>query len=243
MNFDELFDQIQQGKLKKEEARKYLSMAYLKTAGNYIVDTNRQLRNNIPEIIYAEHKNFEQTIEIAEAILSRHPRVIISRFPENQQLKAYFGAKYSIYAEENIVVVGDLPATKNKVLVITGGSSDHPIATEVAVCLKALGVEPLLFEDRGMAHPTRVIEALETGIKHEVRTAIVIAGMEATLATFVSSMLPLPVIGVPTSVGYGFQAENSSLISMLASCTPNLTVVNTDGGIRAAVVASLIAKG
>jgi NCAIR mutase (PurE)-related protein len=80
------------------------------------------------------------------------------------------------------------------------------------------------------------------GMRQKVSAVVVVAGMEGALAPFVSSLVPLPVIGVPTSVGYGFRAKEAALTSMLASCAPNLTVVNIDGGIRAAVVSGLIAK-
>jgi NCAIR mutase (PurE)-related protein len=116
------------------------------------------------------------------------------------------------------------------------------VAFECELVLKAVGVNPVVYEDRGIAHPTRVLEAIKGGIEKDVKAVIVVAGMEGALAPFVASLVPLPVVGVPTSVGYGFRAKEAALTSMLASCAPNLTVVNIDGGLRAAVVAALITK-
>lgn len=242
MNFETLYDQIAHGEISKEDAKRFLSMSYIKTAHNYTLDINRSVRTGIPEIIYAEYKCFRQIVELTEKLMETAPPAIISRFPDNKKLKETFMAKYPVHIEQNLLVVGDLPKAETHVLVLSGGAADHPIAAEVDLCLKALGINSLLFEDRGIAHPTRVLDAIQTGIEANVKVAVVIAGMEGALATYVSSLLPVPVIGVPTSVGYGYRAKESALISMLSACTPNLTVVNIDGGVRAAVVASLIAK-
>lgn len=242
MTFDELFDQIQQGELSKEEARRHFSLDWMETASRYILDVNRGMRTNIPEIIYGEYKTLEQTIELTEKILEKHPRVVISRSPYYKELDLHFKDRYPVLWSVNATVVGDMPETKGAVLVISAGSADHPVTYECEIVLKAVGVRPVVFEDRGIAHPTRVLEAVKAGIEQDVAAVIVVAGMEGALAPFVASLVPLPVIGVPTSVGYGFRAKEAALTSMLASCSPNLTVVNIDGGLRAAVVAALIAK-
>jgi NCAIR mutase (PurE)-related protein len=142
----------------------------------------------------------------------------------------------------NAVIIGELPEPKGNALVISAGAADHTVTYECELILKAVGVTPIVYEDRGISHPTRVLEAIKNGMDKDVKAVIVVAGMEGALATFVASLVPLPVIGVPTSVGYGFRAKEAALTSMLASCAPNLTVVNIDGGLRAAVVAALIAK-
>jgi len=242
MTFDELFDQIQQGNLSKEEARRHFSLDWMETASRYILDINRGMRTNIPEIIYGEYKTLEQTIELTEKILEEHPRVVVSRSPFYKELDLHFKDRFPVLWSVNATVIGEMPEAKGAVLVISAGSADHPVTYECEVILKAVGVRPVVFEDRGIAHPTRVLEAVKTGMEQDVSAVIVVAGMEGALAPFVASLVPLPVIGVPTSVGYGFRAKEAALTSMLASCSPNLTVVNIDGGLRAAVVSALIAK-
>ena len=242
MTFDELFDQIQQGNLSKEDARRHFSLDWMETASRYILDINRGMRTNIPEIIYGEYKTLEQTIELTEKILEEHPRIVVSRSPFYKELDLHFKDRFPVLWSVNATVIGEMPETKGTVLVISAGSADHPVTYECEVILKAVGVRPVVFEDRGIAHPTRVLEAVRTGMEQDVSAVIVVAGMEGALAPFVASLVPLPVIGVPTSIGYGFRAKEAALTSMLASCSPNLTVVNIDGGLRAAVVAALIAK-
>lgn len=242
MTFDELYTKIQAGKISKLDAQKHFSLDWLETASRHILDVNRGMRTNIPEIIYGEYKSLEQTIEITSNILKKHERVIISRSKFNNELADLFRQNYQVIKSDNVLVVGELPETKGHILVVSAGAADHPVCEECEIILKAVGVNPIVFEDRGIAHPTRVIEAIMQGIEKDVKAVIVVAGMEGALAPFVASLVGLPVIGVPTSVGYGFRAKEAALTSMLASCAPNLTVVNIDGGLRAAVVAALIAK-
>ena len=242
MTFDELYSKIQAGKISKHEAQKHFSLDWLETASRHILDVNRGMRTNIPEIIYGEYKSLEQTIEIAANILNKHERVVISRSKFNNELADLFRQNYQVLKSDNVLVVGELPEPSGYILVVSAGAADHPVCEECELILKAVGVNPIVFEDRGIAHPTRVIEAIKQGIEKDAKAVIVVAGMEGALAPFVASLVGLPVIGVPTSVGYGFRAKEAALTSMLASCAPNLTVVNIDGGLRAAVVAALIAK-
>ncbi len=242
MTFEEIYDKIKSGEISKEEAHKHFSLEWMETASRYILDVNRGMRTNIPEIIYGEYKTQKQTIELVKNLLKEHPRVIVSRSKFNHELSKEFRSDYQILAGDNAIVIGDLPESKDSILVVSAGSADHPVTEECEIILKSVGVNPIVFEDRGISHPTRVIEAIQQGINHNVKAIIVVAGMEGALAPFVASMVSLPVIGVPTSVGYGFRASEAALTSMLASCAPNLTVVNIDGGLRAAVVAALISK-
>ncbi|NPA36892.1 MAG: nickel pincer cofactor biosynthesis protein LarB [Chlorobi bacterium] len=242
MTFDEIYDKIRSGEMTRDEAQKHFSLDWMETANRYIVDINRGMRTNIPEIIYGEYKTLEQTLEVTRKVLEKHSRVIISRSPFYKEINEYFKDSYPVLWSVNAVIIGKLPEPKGNALVISAGAADHPVAYECELVLKAVGVEPVVFEDRGIAHPTRVLEAIKEGIEKDVKAVIVVAGMEGALAPFVASLVPLPVIGVPTSVGYGFRAKEAALTSMLASCAPNLTVVNIDGGLRAAVVAALITK-
>jgi hypothetical protein len=242
MTFDELYDRISSDALSRDEAMKYFSLQWIETASRYILDVNRGMRTNIPEIIYGEFKTLAQTIELTEKILVSHPRVIISRSPFGAEINLHFEGRFPVLYGERAVVIGELPQPVGSILVVSAGSADHPVAEECELVLRGLGVTPVVYEDRGIAHPTRVLDAVKGGMENEVAAVIVIAGMEGALAPFVASLVPLPVIGVPTSVGYGFRAHEAALTSMLASCAPNLTVVNIDGGLRAAVVSALIAK-
>lgn len=242
MTFDELYDKISKGNMSRDEARKHFSLEWMETARNYIADVNRGARINIPEIIYGEYKTAGQSIEMAETFLTEHSQVLISRSPHHEALTTHFGGRFQIHETPLLLAIGKMPEKRGNILVISAGAADHPVTAECALALEALGVTPHVFEDRGIAHPTRVLDAVMEGMKNDVSAVVVVAGMEGALAPFVASLVPLPVVGVPTSVGYGFRAKEAALTSMLASCAPNLTVVNIDGGIRAAVVSGLIAK-
>jgi NCAIR mutase (PurE)-related protein len=242
MTFDELYDKISKGDMSREDARKHFSLEWMETARNYIADVNRGARINIPEIIYGEYKTAEQSIEMAEAFLTKHSQILISRSPHSETIVNHFKGKFQIHETPLLLAIGTMPDKRGNILVISAGAADHPVTAECALALEALGVTPHVFEDRGIAHPTRVLDAVMEGMKNNVSAVVVVAGMEGALAPFVASLVPLPVIGVPTSVGYGFRAKEAALTSMLASCAPNLTVVNIDGGIRGAVVSGLIAK-
>lgn len=243
MTFDELYDKISAGQMNREEARQHFSLEWMETARNYIADVHRGARINIPEIIYGEYKTADQTIEMAEAFLNKHAQVLVSRSPHNQTIAEHFAKTHKITETPLLLAIGTMPEKpRGHILVISAGAADHPVTSECALTLEALGVTPVVFEDRGIAHPTRVLDAVMEGMKKNASAVVVVAGMEGALAPFVASLVPLPVIGVPTSVGYGFRAKEAALTSMLASCAPNLTVVNIDGGVRAAVVSGLIAK-
>lgn len=240
MDIEKILNDYKNNKIDINEAKKKLSLNWIQTTGNSIIDINRQYRIGIPEIIYAEHKSYEQIIDIASDMIKKRPNVIISRSHYNEKLYYHFKEIIKVARGERIIILGEIPKPEFNILVISGGSSDRPVVEEIDLTLKALGANPLVFEDRGIAHPSRVLECIKIGIEKGSKACIVVAGMEASLATFASSLLPLPVIGVPTSIGYGYKSRESALISMLASCTPNLAVVNIDGGIRAAVIAYLI---
>ncbi len=243
MDFSELYDGIRNGSISRKEARRAVSLEYLKTVNNSIIDIHREIRTGIPEIIYGEYKTEDQVVEIMQGILAKNREVIVSRYPDNANLSKRITADCNCQYSGNILIAGrSLEPRDGNVLVISAGKADFNITEEVRLSLICLGVHPLVFEDRGLAHPTRVIEALKAGIESDVDAVIVIAGMEGALATYVASLIPVPVIGVPTSVGYGFRAGETALTTMLASCMPNLCVVNIDGGIRAAVFAALISK-
>lgn len=240
MDIENILNDYKSGSIKIADAKKKLSMSWVETATNEIIDINRQARIGIPEIVYAEYKTLQQTIDISAETLKNKPTVIISRSSFNKEIEEHFKFQTSVYNGTRVIVLGKIPEPAFNILLISGGSSDKPVIEEAALTLKALGANALVYEDRGIAHPSRVLQCIKEGIEKEAKACIVVAGMEASLATYAGSLLPMPVIGVPTSIGYGYRNGESALLSMLSSCTPNLAVVNIDGGIRAAIIAYMI---
>jgi hypothetical protein len=132
---------------------------------------------------------------------------------------------------------------KGKVGIISAGTSDIPVAEEARVTTEVLGCKTITAYDVGVAGIHRLFPPLEDMLKEEVACIIVVAGMEGALPTVVKSLVDIPVIGVPTSIGYGYGGKGvSALMTMLQSCSPGLVVVNIDNGFGAGCAAVLIAK-
>lgn len=132
---------------------------------------------------------------------------------------------------------------KGKIGILTAGTSDLSVAEEVKAVAEEMGCETLLIADVGIAGIHRTLSAVKRLVEEDVDVAVVIAGMEGALPSIVTSLVDFPVIGVPTSVGYGFEARGrAALKSMLQSCALGLTVVNVDNGVSAAIAAYLILK-
>ncbi len=133
---------------------------------------------------------------------------------------------------------------KGVIGIITAGTSDIPIAEEARIMAESMGVRCITFYDIGVAGIHRLIEPMKTLIDEDVSAIVAVAGMEGALPTVVSSLSPVPGIGVPTSTGYGLGGKGeAALYSILQSCSMGLTAVNIDNGIGAGATAALIARG
>jgi len=216
------------------------------------LDLHRQGRAGIPEAVLAEGKSLQQVVTIAVRMAQAVGRALITRLPSGwgDQLRAQLGPELGVdlYGEGRLAVVsrpGHRPAHSGGVVgLLAAGSADIPVAEEARVTAQEMGCEVRHFYDVGVAGIHRLVEPLET-LRGDERlgAVIVVAGMEGALPTVVKGLLPLPVIGVPTSVGYGYGGGGTAaLMSMLQSCSPGLTVVNIDNGFCAGATAALIAN-
>lgn len=213
-------------------------------------DFKRQERCGIPEIIFGQGKSKNDLIEITEEFLRKSSRAIITRIDENKAgaiQEKFKDNEFSInYNRDGKVLVVKKKGLKTKkaglVGIITAGTSDAPVAEEARAILEELGCRIVVEHDSGIAGIHRVFQALERMKK--VSALIVIAGMEGTLPSIVAGLTPKPVIGVPTSIGYGTgKGGKAALNTMLNSCTP-VAVVNIDNGYGAAVLAyKILNKG
>ncbi|MCM1272686.1 MAG: nickel pincer cofactor biosynthesis protein LarB [Clostridium sp.] len=229
-------------KLKKEP---YVDLDFAK------VDVHRKVRQGVSEVIYGAGKTKEQILEIAGALLKNGDEtILITRI--NEDAKDYvvhgLGIEDVLYEPQaRVCVLGKLPQATGHgtIVVVTGGTSDIPVAEEAAVTAMALGNDVKRIYDVGVAGIHRLFHYLD-----ELMTAsviIAVAGMEGALASVVGGLVSCPVIAVPTSVGYGASFQGlSALLSMLNSCASGVSVVNIDNGFGAGYQASLInhvAKG
>ncbi|PZW32873.1 hypothetical protein EI42_01416 [Thermosporothrix hazakensis] len=213
-------------------------------------DTTRELRKGAPEVIFAETKTGEQTIRMAQTLLAGTGRAIISRVPAETMtaLQATFAEYETQVREAAHAMVIYQPGYVRKrsgghVGVISAGTSDVPVADEAALLAEEMGCQVTRIYDVGVAGLHRLIEPLQKLLADGVDVLIVAAGMDGALPSVVAGLVPVPVIGLPTSVGYGIGGGGvAALLSMLQTCAPGLSVVNIDNGVGAGITAGLIAN-
>ena len=207
------------------------------------LDTHRALRTGMPEVVLAERKTAAQVAAIARRIAAAGP-LLVTRLDAAKAGPARRAVKGAIYDPVSRTLRRgrmDLP-TRGPVAVCCAGTSDVPVCEEAVVTLEVMGVEALRVYDVGVAGLHRLLA--RRGELARARAVIVVAGMEGALPSVVGGLVGRPVIGVPTSVGYGASLNGlAPLLTMLNSCAPNVTVVNVDNGFGAAFVAGLIARG
>lgn len=215
------------------------------------LDIHRQSRTGIPEVILSEGKKTSWTVKLVIEMAKEQGRAIATRadssLVEGVKKSLPDGFNVEVYDEARIVIVREkdykLVKTGGKIGLIAAGTADFPVAEEVRVFAQEMGCEVIYAYDVGIAGVHRVLEPLEEMVSKDVDIVIVVAGMDAVLPITVKGMIDLPVIGVPTSVGYGIGAKGiAPLLTMLQSCSPGLVVVNIDNGMGAASSAALIAN-
>ena len=213
-------------------------------------DFLREERKGVPEVILAEGKDEHQVLEIAEAFLAVRGRAIISRLNPvliERLQERFAGHEIEVSPSWRIMVVrkpgGRPPRTGGKVGIITAGTSDVPVAEEARVMAEEMGCETTAIYDVGVAGIHRLFEPLRAMLEVSVDAVVVAAGMDGALPSVVAGLVNVPVIGLPTSTGYGLGGKGvSALLSMLQTCSPGLVVVNIDNGIGAGATAAMIAN-
>jgi len=248
----EILEKTADGKISVDEAEKLLRVLAVEEIGELAkIDTGRELRKGIPEIVLAEGKGLKDLKEIILRILSEKGRVIISRWSKEQikTLKRNVppGVLLEVHEKARMIVIKkrefNVRKTGGKVGIITAGTSDIPVAEEARVLAEEMGCTVVKAYDLGVAGVHRLLPPLKEMITEDVDTIIVVAGREGALPSVVAGMVDVPVIAVPTSNSYGFGGKGvSALMAMLQSCSLGIAVVNIDGGISAGAIAVLIAN-
>ncbi|MCR5150704.1 MAG: nickel pincer cofactor biosynthesis protein LarB [Clostridiales bacterium] len=206
------------------------------------IDYHRTVRQGMPEVIYGAGKTLKQIVLIADNMLKNgENRILITRIDKKNadELSQSFNLNY--YDEARIAIIGDMPEPDGigKIVVLTAGTSDIPVAQEAAVTAEAFGNEVVRLFDVGVAGLHRLLSFLDDIMSATV--IIAIAGMEGALASVVGGLADCPVIAVPTSVGYGSSFGGfAALLSMLNSCASGVSVVNIDNGFGAGYLAGMI---
>ena len=238
-----LLEAVREGRLTVEEALGQLKTAPFTDLGFAKVDNHRQLRQGAAEVIYGQGKTAEQIAVIARALREGgQEMVLITRLsPQAAQYVAGTGLPLQYHEMGRIGIVGELPQPDGigTILVATGGTSDMPVAEEAALTAQALGNRVERLYDVGVAGIHRMLSHMDE--LTAARVVIAVAGMEGALTSVIGGLVSCPVIGVPTSVGYGASFGGvAALLSMLNSCASGVSVVNIDNGFGAGFLASRI---
>ena len=237
-----ILEDVRDGKMSVDEAVLLLKKEPFEDLGYAKIDSHRAIRQGMAEVIYGAGKTAEQITGIVGRMKeSGQKTILITRMPADVAAKvtAVHEMKYDNQTE--IGIVGELPEKdgNGKILVITGGTSDIPVAEEAAMTAEVYGNEVVRLYDVGVAGLHRMLSHLDEIMSANV--VIAIAGMEGALASVVGGLVDCPVIAVPTSVGYGASFGGvSALLAMLNSCAGGVSVVNIDNGFGAGYLASMI---
>jgi len=239
MDKKEILIQFQKGELSLEEATSQLEG--IDDLGFASLDLSRNKRNGFPEIIYGEGKTKEQIEQIIHSLEKENLPVLATRVDSEKGQYLLEKIPHGFYYETaRAFVVNPSPIhSEHYIAVVTAGTSDMPVAEEAAITAETFGNPVKRIYDVGVAGIHRLFNRLD-----DIRGAsviIVIAGMEGALVSVVAGLVDVPVIAVPTSVGYGSNLQGlTTLMSMLTSCASGVTVVNIDNGFGAAYSASMI---
>lgn len=238
----ELFAGIKSGRVNEQEVLKYLKNYPYEDVGCAKIDTQRALRNGAGEVIYGEGKTDDEILRIAEAIGARRQNILITRTNElvfklvREILpQAEFNARGRVIS----VKFKEPALTQSYIAIVSAGTADGAVVEEAYETARFLGNDVRKFSDVGVAGLHRLIANLEQ--IRGAKVVIAVAGMEGALASVLAGLVSVPVIAVPTSVGYGASFGGlAALLAMLNSCANGVSVVNIDNGFGAAYNASLI---
>jgi len=262
----EILEAVKTGRLSVSKAEKILKLDAVAIVGDVAhLDFNRHLRRGIPEIVYAESKTSAQISSIVSKLATKKDGagksdvpIILSRVRPDQfrvvsrsinrspRLKNKFIVEN--FREARMIAIRHRKVAvpkkvEGKVVLLAAGTSDAAALNEAEVVLQLLGCETMRYIDVGVAALHRLVEPLRKMADFDPDAVIVAAGMEGALASVIAGVSSVPVIGLPTSVGYGYgRGGEAALMSMLQACPLGMSVVNIDGGVAAGVVAWMIAK-
>lgn len=239
----QLLSEVERGTLAPEAAASRLTSLPFEDLGHTRVDHHRSLRSGLPEVIYAAGKTSQQVLDIFSSLAADGVDVLTTRADATTAelvLHRFPAATYNATAR-TIALRQSISAPHGRIAIVCAGTSDLPIAEEAAITAETFHASVTRLYDIGVAGLQRLLAVREQLAAVDV--VIVCAGMEGALPSVVGGLVGVPVIAVPTSVGYGASfAGVTALLGMLNSCSPNVTVVNIDNGFGAAYTAVLIAR-
>jgi NCAIR mutase (PurE)-related protein len=237
-----ILEEYKAGGISSEDALHRLEALPFEDLGFANIDHHRSLRQGFPEVIFGSGKTVEQVAGIVQSMYKHDHNILITRsttlqFERVKQIASE--AEFHEGARAITIIKEKKIHGRGTVMVVSAGTSDMPVAEEAVVTLRVMGNHVDSLYDVGVSGLHRLLDRRER--LTQARVLIVVAGMEGALPSVVGGLVSVPVIAVPTSIGYGASFNGmAALLAMLNSCASNVTVVNIDNGYGAAVVASLI---
>nr|WP_315061218.1 nickel pincer cofactor biosynthesis protein LarB [uncultured Campylobacter sp.] len=233
---------VKSGEKSEREAIEFLRDFPFSDAGCAKIDTQRALRNGTGEVIYGANKTDDEILQIASAIGEKNENILITRTNENvfERIREIFPqANFNARGRVISVKFKESALTQSYIAIVSAGTADGAVVEEAYETARFLGNDVRKFSDAGVAGLHRLIANLEQ--IRGAKVVIAVAGMEGALASVLAGLVSVPVIAVPTSVGYGASFGGlAALLAMLNSCANGVSVVNIDNGFGAAYNASLI---
>jgi len=237
-----LLEDYKAGKISIKEVQKKLESLPYKDLGFAKIDTHRTYRKGFPEAVFCKGKTTGQIIQIIKTLLKDNHNILATKANKkiyNSIQKIFPKAVFNEYAKTIVIKKKEIKKPKGRILVITGGTSDIPVAEEAVVTAELMGNHVEKAYDVGVAGIHRLFDIKDK--LSEANVIIVVAGMEGALPSIVGGLTAKPVIAVPTSVGYGANFKGiAPLLTMMNSCAEGVVVVNIDNGFGAGYFASLI---
>jgi len=243
--FDEVLQRFRSGEIDEAEAGACILELFYNGKDRFLLDLEREQRLGFPEVVYAEGKQLADLLQIVDRLLESNGKVYIASLSSEatSRLKETYKS-VNIRTGGRAMVIdrkGEAATDLGTAGVITAGTSDIPYAEECVLLLQELGVHVISSYDAGVAGIHRPVMSLRR--MQEASVLVVFAGMEGALPTVLASMTDLPVIAVPTPIGYGFGGQGeAALKTMLQSCAPGITVVNIGNSVGAAAAAIRIIR-
>ena len=241
-NLRKLLQQVRRGRLSVPQALERLRYLPFEDLGFVKIDHHRTLRQGFPEVIFASGKSPEQVETIVAKMMAKRHNILITR--GHQELykrvrKVAPKAKFHSLSRAITIEHERKNRGRGTILVVSAGTADIPVAEEALVTAKIMGNRVKAVYDVGVAGLHRLLDQMR--VLRNARAIICVAGMEGALPSVVGGLVGVPVIAVPTSIGYGASFEGlAALLGMLNSCSPNVAVVNIDNGFGAGCLASMI---
>src|SRR5215210_4099029 len=238
---------VASGTLSPENAAGHLRRGEVRYLDEFAaLDLGRSARKGVPEVVYARGKSPDQVASICATLLESRERVIVSSpAPEHEtELRATLPEVPLRPAGRSLIVGGgEPPESGGRVGALSAGTSDLPVLEEALAVAREMGASVKSFHDVGVAGVHRLAAPLEELRTFDPDALIVAAGMEGALPSVVSGLVSVPVIGLPTSTGYGLGGDGTAaILGMLQTCSPGLSVVNVDNGVGAGATAALISN-